>query len=200
MPEGIENPEGVVTGVLARNALMRGAFHSAAALPLPSVRGTLPVLERAQLEANLDKFASWLGDRVSLVGRAVTGFQLLSDATMSQDVVYRSGCVSRLMGIIIRAGRMLGQELVFEGSSEPTWTRLRRRIEEFLSELWRLGGLNGASPGEAFEVRCGRATMSQADIDAGRLIAEIRVVATQPIETLSVTLSLGGNQASRRAA
>ena len=76
--------------------------------------------------------------------------------------------MARLMGIIIRAGRSEGQDLVFEASSEATWTRLRRRLEEFLSELWQLGAFNGATAADAFEVRCGRQTMSQADIDAAR--------------------------------
>jgi hypothetical protein len=200
MPEGVENPEGVLAGVLARNALMRGAFRSAAALPTPSVRATLPALERAQIERASGDFADWLGDRICLIGRAVGGFHLLSDATMSKDRAYRAGGVSRLIGIIIRAGRMAGQELVFERSSEPTWTRLRRRLEEFLTELWRLGALNGDSPRQAFEVRCGRATMTQADMDAGRLIAEISVVAAQPIERITITLSLGDANAMERAA
>jgi uncharacterized protein len=206
LPEGIENPEGALAGVIARNALSRGAFRSAANLPMRSVRGVFPILERAQVERSIKgrgasgAFASWLGDRVSLIGRGIGGFNLLSDATMSDDPAWRAGGVSRLMGIVIRAGRGEGQDLVFEASGEATWTRLRRRLEEFLTELWRLGALNGASPGEAFEVRCGRQTMTQADIDAGRLIAEIIVTAAQPIERITVTLSLGGEAGFRRAA
>jgi uncharacterized protein len=206
LPEGVENPEGAFAGLLARNAMLRGAFHSAAGLPLASVRGLLPVLERTQIERKIKgkgrsgAFADWLGDRVSLIGRGGNGFRLLSDATMSDDPAWRAGGVSRLMAIIIRAGRSEGQDLMFEASSEATWTRLRRRLEEFLTGLWQLGALNGATAREAFEVRCGRQTMTQADVDAGRLIAAISVVAAQPLERITVTLSLGTAGDLRRAA
>jgi len=100
--------------------------------------------------------------------------------------------VSRLMGIILRAGRFLGTDLVFEASGEALWARLRRTLEQFLTELWSLGALDGASPAEAFEVRCDRSTMTQADIDQGRVIARVAVTAAQPVERITVTLALGG--------
>jgi phage tail sheath protein FI len=40
----------------------------------------------------------------------------------------------------------------------------------------------GAKPEEAFFVRCDRSTMSQADIDDGRLVVEVGVAPTKPAE------------------
>jgi len=52
------------------------------------------------------------------------------------------------------------------------------------------GGLGGATPDEAFEVRCDRSTMSQNDLDAGRLIARITVLPVAAIERITVVLAL----------
>ena len=52
----------------------------------------------------------------------------------------------------------------------------RRQLESLLTALLAGGGLGGATPDEAFDVRCDRTTMTQADLDAGRLIAKITVL------------------------
>src|SRR5262249_59913772 len=55
------------------------------------------------------------------------------------------------------------------------------------------GAVGGAAPAEAFDVRCDRSTMTQADLDAGRLIARVAVTAAQPVQRISVTLALIGD-------
>jgi phage tail sheath protein FI len=56
--------------------------------------------------------------------------------------------------------------------------------------LYQDGALRGASAAEAFQVRCDRSTMSQNDIDNGRLIAELQFQAAVPIEHVTVQLAL----------
>ena len=189
MPEGVENPDGALCGLLARNALTRGAFHSAASLPLRSARATEPQLARGEIETAPDLKTDWLGDRLTLIGAGLRGLALLSDSTTGDTRAERAAGVSRLTGILIRAARLAGEALLFEPSVEATWTRLRRRVEEMLEELWRLGALSGGTPKDAYEVRCDRTTMTQADIDAGRFIVRIDATASQPIERITVTLA-----------
>ena len=51
-------------------------------------------------------------------------------------------------------------------------------IADFLRAVWRDGALHGrATPEEAYFVKCDRTTMSQNDIDNGRLIVEIGIAA-----------------------
>jgi len=47
---------------------------------------------------------------------------------------------------------------------------------------WRNGALMGASPEEAFFVRCDRSTMTQNDLDNGRLVCLIGVAPVKPAE------------------
>ena len=109
---------------------------------------------------------------------------------MAADRARRAGGVARLTGVVIRAARSLGQGLAFDASGPALWTRVRRELDDFLARLWRLGALNGASPDQAFTVRCDTTTMSQADLDAGRLVATIELAPAQPVERITVTLAL----------
>jgi phage tail sheath protein FI len=74
------------------------------------------------------------------------------------------------------------QWVVFAINSDPTWRRVVRSVSDFLTTLWRNGVLQGATKDEAFFVRCDNTTMTQADIDAGRLICVIGIAPVKPAE------------------
>ena len=57
---------------------------------------------------------------------------------------------------------------------------MTRTIEAFLATCWRDGALAGSSPSEAFFVECGPTTMTQDDIDNGRLICQIGIAPVKP--------------------
>lgn len=74
------------------------------------------------------------------------------------------------------------QWVVFENNDEPLWARVRRSISDFLTTLWRDGMLQGAKKEQAYFVKCDRTTMTQADIDNGRLICVIGIAPVKPAE------------------
>lgn len=78
---------------------------------------------------------------------------------------------------------------VFEPNDEVLWVRVQRTISVFLNGLWRDGSLAGSSPEEAFFVNIGRDTMSQDDIDNGRLICVIGVAPVKPAEFVIFRIS-----------
>jgi uncharacterized protein len=63
-----------------------------------------------------------------------------------------------------------------------TWAIVRRSISSFLTRAWRDGALVGRTPEEAFFVKCDRTTMTQDDLDNGRLVCLIGVALVQPAE------------------
>ena len=80
-----------------------------------------------------------------------------------------------------RASLDLGtQWAVFEPNDQKLWNRLIQSVSAFLTTIWREGGLMGAKPEEAFFVKCGYDTMSQDDIDNGRLIMLVGVAPVFP--------------------
>jgi phage tail sheath protein FI len=72
--------------------------------------------------------------------------------------------------------------VVFEINDEPLWARVRRSISDFLTRLWMDNMLQGKVKEEAFFVRCDRTTMTQSDIDNGRLICLIGIAPVKPAE------------------
>ena len=82
------------------------------------------------------------------------------------------------------------QWVVFEPNAEPLWARVRRTITNFLTVVWRNGALEGAKVEEAFYVKCDRTTMTQTDIDNGRLICLIGVAPVKPAEFVIIRIGL----------
>jgi phage tail sheath protein FI len=196
LPEGLESPDGVLAGLLARNALTRGTFRSAAGLELAGVLSLGPELRRDAMEKPGEGGLALI-DRVALFGPTPSGLRLLSDVSASGDRSYRPAGVSRLVSTLVRAARRLGEDSTFETSGEALWTRVQDRASTVLRALWDLGALRGATPGEAFDVRCDRSTMSQQDIDQGRVIARVRFEAAAAVEAITVVLALDeGGQVS----
>jgi phage tail sheath protein FI len=74
------------------------------------------------------------------------------------------------------------QWAVFEPNDEPLWSAIRDNVGSFLDREWRTGVLSGTSAEDAFFVRCDRTTMTQTDIDNGRLIVEIGIAPLRPAE------------------
>jgi phage tail sheath protein FI len=72
--------------------------------------------------------------------------------------------------------------VVFEPNDEPLWAQLRQSVLQFLLNVWKAGGLAGSTPNEAFFVRCDRTTMTQDDLDQGRLVCEVGVAPLRPAE------------------
>jgi uncharacterized protein len=200
MPGAVEPPDGLLAGVLARNTLLQGAFRSAARQPLYHARAVSPELRPAErlrphpLRRPAEPAVRGLEERMSLIGRGSDGFQLLSDVTMADDEAYRPASVNRLTSVLVRALAHAGEPLVFESSGETLWAALRDRLRNVGGALFRRGALRGRSADEAFRVRCDRSTMSELDIERGRLVAEVVFQPQAPLDSIRVTLALDESQ------
>ncbi|HEX5745284.1 MAG TPA: phage tail sheath protein [Archangium sp.] len=195
LPEGLESPEGLLTGVLARNALLRGTFRNAMNLELADVQDLFPLMARGTLSTPPPVVLAGgtvrpLLERVSMLGPSPGGLRVLSDVTTSPSETWRQAGVNRLLSVLLRAARRVGQDVVFEPSQARTWLALVYRLEAVLVRLWEVGALRGTNAREAFQVRCDRTTMTQDDIDAGRLVAEVEFDAAAAIERLHVILTV----------
>ena len=127
------------------------------------------------------------------VTAVLSGFALVSDVPSSPDPAWRAGGVSRIMALILRTARRTGQAHLFDPNSAETWRHVRRSLEDLLDGYVRAGALEG-SGSDAYSVRCDRSTMTQNDLDSGRLRAEVTVRPASSIEhiTVSLELSAGG--------
>jgi len=110
------------------------------------------------------------------------GIRIWGARTCSSNALWKYVNVRRLFIYLEESIKANTNWVVFEPNSEVLWVRVRRTIENFLTDVWRNGALAGTTPDEAFFVDIGRTTMSQDDIDNGRLICVIGVASVKPAE------------------
>jgi hypothetical protein len=181
-PNGLERvtvpPVGHVAGIFARTDVERGVHKAPANAVL---RGALEL-----------EFAVSRGMQDILNPRGVNvirdfrsdgnGIRLWGARTMSDDPSWKYVNVRRLFLFMEESIDEGTQWVVFEPNAEALWDRVRRSIESFLLTVWRNGALMGTRPDQAFYVKCDRSTMTQDDIDNGRLICYIGVAPVKPAE------------------
>jgi phage tail sheath protein FI len=110
------------------------------------------------------------------------GLRIWGARTISSDPEWIYLNVRRLFIFLEHSIDRGTQWAVFEPNNEELWLKVRLTIESFLTDVWRTGALMGTRPEEAFFVRCDRTTMSQGDLDNGRLVVLIGVAPTKPAE------------------
>lgn len=87
------------------------------------------------------------------------------------------------------------QWAVFEPNNSRLWSALRLTIESFMNGLFRAGAFQGDKPSEAYFVRCGLGdTMTQVDIDLGRVIVLVGFAPLKPAEFVIVRIEQKAGQ------
>jgi len=81
------------------------------------------------------------------------------------------------------------QFAVFEPNGEALWQNVRAAISDFLFREWQSGALQGARPEQAYFVKCDRSTMTQDDLDQGRLVILVGVATMRPGEFVILRIS-----------
>lgn len=115
-------------------------------------------------------------------------FRVLGGRTLSADPEYKYVNVRRYLAFLEASIDRGTQWAVFEPNGETLWANIRRAVGDFLLNEWQSGSLPGSRPDEAFFVKCDRSTMTQADIDQGRLICVVGVAVTRPAEFVIVRI------------
>jgi hypothetical protein len=110
------------------------------------------------------------------------GHRVWGARTTSSDPEWKYVNVRRYFLFLERSIDKSTQWAVFEPNGEALWASIRISIEDFLYNEWVNGHLLGPTPKHAYFVRCDRSTMTQNDLDNGRLVCEVGVAALKPAE------------------
>ncbi len=171
-------PAGHMAGIIARTDLEQGVHKAPANAVVIGAKALMqPVTKEDQMLLNpvgINCIRDFRSD-----GR---GIRLWGARTMTSDPEWKYVNVRRLFLFIEESIDEGTQWVVFEPNVESTWARVVRSVTAFLTTIWRNGGLMGTTPDEAFFVKCDRTTMTQDDIDNGRLICYIGVAPVKPAE------------------
>jgi phage tail sheath protein FI len=167
---------GYLAGIYARVDNARGVWKAPANEPVLNVIGLKTYFTTGEQDV-LNPVGVNLIRKFDIGGILVWGAR-----TLSSDPDFRYINVRRML-IFIEASIDQGtQWVVFEPNTVDTWVRLTDSVSAFLLTQWRSGALFGASPAQAFFVRCDETTMTADDILNGRLICQVGVAIVRPAE------------------
>ncbi|RPI19314.1 MAG: phage tail protein [Ignavibacteriae bacterium] len=183
-------PSGAITGIYASVDGTRGVWKAPANISLNNViEPMVNIDESMQEDLNVDTNA---GKSINAI-RTFTGkgiFVWGARTLAGNDAEWRFINVRRFFIMVEESCKKATAQFVFEPNDANTWIKIRAMIENYLTNLWRLGALAGAKPEHAFYVKCGLGqTMTAQDILEGKLIVEIGMAAVRPAEFIILRFS-----------
>jgi uncharacterized protein len=78
--------------------------------------------------------------------------------------------------------------VVFEPNDEPLWAQIRLNTGAFMHNLFRQGAFQGATPREAYFVKCDRETTTQNDRNLGIVNIFVGFAPLKPAEFVIIKL------------
>ncbi len=176
-------PSGHIAGVWARTDDTRGVWKAPAN---DTIRGCLDV-ERP-ITKNEQSLLNPIG--INCIRPFGTrGIRIWGARTLSSDSDWRYINVRRLFNMIETTILEGTQYAVFEPNDLRLWEGVSRTLTAFLTGLWRQGALFGASPDQAFYVKCDAETNPPESIDEGKLVVEVGVAPVKPAEFVIFRIS-----------
>jgi len=180
-------PAGTVAGVFARVDTARGVWHAPAneVVQATAVELSIDQVQQDLLNANgINSIRAFPGQ----------GIRIWGARTLSGESDWRYVNVRRLFLYIEQSLYRGLQWAVDETNDETLWLTVRFSVADFLDAQFRQGAFQGVRPDDAYFVKCDRSTMTQEDIDRGRLVCLVGAAPVRPAEfiILRVTVQTSG--------
>ena len=183
-------PSGAVAGIYAATDSNRGVWKAPANVSLANVIEPVIKLDNDKQDGlNVD---ATTGKSINAIrafmgkGTLVWGARTLA----GNDNEWRYIPVRRFFSVVEESVKKSTYWAVFEPNDANTWVKVRGMIENYLTQKWREGALAGATPKEAFYVKCGLGiTMTAIDILEGRMNVEIGMAVVRPAEFIILKFS-----------
>lgn len=184
-------PSGAVAGICARTDATRGVHKAPANAVVRGALGLTQQISKADQEVlnphGVNCLRMFVRD-----GVLVWGARTLADSASE----WRYLNVRRLFNMVEESIARSTNWVVFEPNDRPLWKAIRRDVGAFLTLIWRQGALMGATPEEAFFVKCDEETNTQDVIDAGQVVTLIGLAPVKPAEFVVFRIGQSASGAS----
>lgn len=181
-------PCGAVAGIIARTDVQRGVWKAPAGLAasFSGVQGLTYTMTDSQ-NGILNPIGLNCLRSFPVAGHLVWGSRTLAGADLLASE-WKYVPVRRL-ALFLEESLFRGtQWVVFEPNDEPLWAQIRLNIGAFMQTLFRQGAFQGASPREAYFVKCDRETTTQNDIDRGVVNILVGFAPLKPAEFVVIKI------------
>jgi hypothetical protein len=181
---------GAIAGIFAQVDANVGVWKAPANVSLAAVaQPWVQIDNQRQEDLNVDVTA---GKSINAI-RSFTGRGILvwgARTLAGNDNEWRYVPVRRFFNMVEKSVRLATHWAVFEPNAATTWVRVQAMIENFLTNQWKAGAMQGAKPSEAFFVRVGLgSTMTAVDVLEGRMNIEIGMAVVRPAEFIILKFS-----------
>jgi hypothetical protein len=180
-------PSAAMAGIYTMVDNSRGVWKAPANVSLAGVISpavNLSALDQEDLNVttqgkSINAIRSFIGE-----GVLVWGARTLDGNSLD----WRYVSVRRTMIMLEESCRLAAKAMVFEPNVANTWVTIKSMIQNFLTGIWKRGGLAGAVPDDAFSVHVGLGeTMTPEDVLEGILRVTVLVAITRPAEFIEIT-------------
>jgi phage tail sheath protein FI len=180
-------PSPAIAGVYTKVDAASGVWKAPANVSLNSVVSpTATVSALTQENLNVDIQGKSINVIRSFIGEGVLVWGARTLDGNSLD--WRYVGVRRTMIFLEESVRLATKAYVFENNVSSTWVTVKSMIRNFLTGVWKRGGLAGSTPDDAFAVFCGLGeTMTSEDILEGIMRVTVLVAVTRPAEFIEIT-------------
>ncbi|PQQ23938.1 phage tail sheath family protein [Photorhabdus hindustanensis] len=181
------SPTAAVAAVIQRNDNQQGVWTAPANIALAKVIS--PVHSYIEADALFNPDGASLNLVRSFPGKGIRiwGCRTLEN---THDSPWRYIQTRRLVSYIEAHMTQLGRAFVFEPNNAITWMKFKGQAHNWLRQLWLKGGLRGTQEDQAFEVLLGiDESMSEADLQAGKMIVKIKLAVLIPAEFIELSLT-----------
>ena len=182
-------PAAAMAGIYTSVDNTRGVWKAPANVSLASVSSpAVSITHDEQEDLNVTTQGKSINAIRSFIGEGtlVWGARTLDGNSLD----WRYISVRRTMIMLEESIRLGSKAYVFEANNAQTWITIKSMIRNFLTGIWKRGGLAGASPDEAFSVHVGLGeTMTPEDILEGILRVSVLVAVTRPAEFIEITFT-----------
>jgi len=182
-------PCGAIAGIIARNDVQRGVWRAAAGLDtsFSGVQGLTHTMTDAQ-NGVLNPLGLNCLRTFSIYGNVVWGARTLAGADqLASEWKY---IPVRRVALFIEESLFRGtQWVVFEPNDESLWAQIRLNVGAFMEGLFRQGAFQGATPSDAYFVKCDAETTTQNDIDQGVVNVVVGFAPLIPAEFVVITIA-----------
>ncbi|MBX3257536.1 MAG: phage tail sheath subtilisin-like domain-containing protein [Chitinophagaceae bacterium] len=183
-------PSPAMAGVYAAVDRTRGVWKAPANVSLNAVsKPEAPLSDLDQEDFNVD---AENGKSINCIrefagrGKLVWGARTLA----GNNNEWRYINVRRFFNMVEESCQNASRQFVFEPNDANTWIRVKGMIDNYLTNLWRAGALQGAKPEDAFYTAVGlKQTMTEDDVLNGLLIVEIGLAVVRPAEFIILRFS-----------
>lgn len=180
-------PSGAMAGIYTMVDNTRGVWKAPANVSLSSVSSpTVNITHEEQEDLNVNTAGKSINAIRTFIGEGtlVWGARTLDGNSLD----WRYVNVRRTMIMLEESIKLAAKAYVFEPNVSSTWLTINSMITNFLTNVWKRGGLAGSNPGDAFSVHVGLGeTMTAEDILEGILRVTVLVALSRPAEFIEIT-------------